>query len=83
MLWPHPREVILYARSSYYYDKMFIICLFSDILSNLKTCFGLSSRKIAGTFAIPLRFLMSHQHPLVPFLQFTLCNIAVKAGNRP
>ena len=28
MVWPHPRDVILYARSSYYYDNMFIICLF-------------------------------------------------------
>ena len=30
MVWPHPRDVMLYARSSYYYDNMFIICLFSD-----------------------------------------------------
>ena len=47
----HPRRVasrviqwyglILYARSSYYYDNMFIICLLSDILSGFKTCFGL------------------------------------------
>ena len=36
VVWPHPRDVILYARSSYYYDNMFIICLFSDILSDLK-----------------------------------------------
>ena len=38
MVWPHPRDVLLYARSSYYYDNMFIICLFSDILSDFKTC---------------------------------------------
>ena len=25
---PHPLNVIQYARSSYYYDNMFIICLF-------------------------------------------------------
>ena len=64
MVWPHPRDVILYARSSYYYDtcNMFIICLFSDILSDFKTCLGLKSRKIAGTFAITLRFLASRQH---------------------
>ena len=62
MVWPHPRDVILYARSSYYYDNMFIICLFSDILSDFKTCLGLKSRKIAGTFAITLRFLTSRQH---------------------
>ena len=41
MVWPHPRDVILYARSSYYYDNMFIICLFSDILSDFKAPFGL------------------------------------------
>ena len=35
---------------------------FSDILSDFKTCFGLKSRKIAGTFAITLRFLTSRQH---------------------
>ena len=33
--------VILYARSSNCYDNMFIIHLFSDILSDFKTCFGL------------------------------------------
>ena len=37
---------------------MFIKCLFSDILSDFKTCFGLKSRKIART----LRFLTSRQH---------------------
>ena len=37
MVKPHPRDVILYARSSYYYDNMFIICFFSDF----KTCSGL------------------------------------------
>ena len=35
---------------------------FSDILSDFKTCFGLKSRKIVGTFAITLRFLTSGQH---------------------
>ena len=41
---------------------MFIICLFSEVLSDFKTCFGLKSRKIAGTFAITLGFLTSRQH---------------------
>ena len=54
-----------------------IICLlythFSDILSDFKTCFGLSSRKIAGTFAITLRFLTSRQH--VFRLWFHACNL--------
>ena len=75
MVWPHPRDVILYARSSYYYDNMFIthICLFSDILSDYKTCFGLISGKIAGTFAITLRFLTSRHH--VFRLWFHACNL--------
>ena len=72
MVWPHPRDVILYARSSYYYDNMFIICLCSDILSDFKTCFGLQSRKIAGTFAITLRFLTSRQ---LFRLWFHACNL--------
>ena len=59
MVWPHPRDGILYARSSYYYDYMSIICLFSDILSDFKTFSGHKSRIIAGTFAITLRFLTS------------------------
>ena len=62
MVWPHPRDVILCARPTYYYDNMFIIFLFSDILSDFKTCFGLQSRKIAGTFSITFRFLTSRQH---------------------
>ena len=41
MVWPYPRDVILHTRSSYYNDNMFIIYLFSDILSDFKTCFGL------------------------------------------
>ena len=49
--------MIPYARSSYYYDNMFIISLFSDILSDFKTCFV-----IAGKFAITLHFLTSRQH---------------------
>ena len=65
--------MILDARSSYYYDNMFIICLFPDILSDFKTCFGLSSRKIAGTFAVTLRFLMSRQH--VFRIWFHTCNL--------
>ena len=82
MVWPHPRDVILYARSSYYYDNMFIICLFLTFFSDFKACFGHESRKIAGTFAITLRFLTSRFSSLVPCLQFTLRNVAAKPGNR-
>ena len=54
-----------------------IICLlyafFSDILSDFKTCLGLQSRKIAGTFAITLRFLTSRQHVFCLLLH--ACNL--------
>ena len=46
MVWPHPRDLILYARSSYYYDNMFIICLFSDNLSDSKTCLVFNTEKL-------------------------------------
>ena len=46
---------------------------FSDILSDFKTCFGFQSQKIAGTFAISLRFLTSRQH--VFRLWFYVCNL--------
>ena len=75
MVLPHPRDVILYARSSYFYDSMFIICLFSDIFSDFKTYFGLESRKIAGTVAITLRLLTSRQQV------FRLCNCVLSVLN--
>ena len=62
MVWPHPLDVIQYARSSYYYDNMFIICLFSDFFSDFKTCLVFNPVKTGGTFAITLRFLASRQH---------------------
>ena len=68
MVWPHPRDVILYARSSYYYDNMFIICLFSDILSDFKTCFGILFQKIAGTFAIRVHTTKYRQSLAPPFV---------------
>ena len=62
MVWPHPRDVILYARSSYYYDNMFIICLFLTFFLILKPVLVSNPAKIVGTFAITLRFLTSRQH---------------------
>ena len=53
-----------------------IICLlyaFSDIFSDFKTCFGLESRKIAGTFDLTLGFLTSLQHVLR--LWFHACDL--------
>ena len=73
MVWPHPRDVILYARSSYYYDNMFIICLFLTFFLILKPVLFFNSKKNAGTFALTLRFLTSHQY--VFRLWFHACNL--------
>ena len=62
MVWPHSRDVILYARSSYYYDNMFIICLFLTFFLIFKPVLVFNPEKSAGTFAITLRFLTSRQH---------------------
>ena len=61
MVWPHSRDVILYARSSYY----LIICLlyaFMLLFFLILKPFWFLIPKIAGTFAITLRFLTSRQH---------------------
>ena len=73
MVWPHPRDVILYARSSYFYDNMFIICLFLTFFLILKPVLVFNPEKIAGTFAITLRFLTSRQN--VFRLWFHTCNL--------
>ena len=62
MVLPHPRDVILCARSSYYFDNMFIICLFSDILSEYKTCFWSLIPKNCGNVCHNVTFLTSRQH---------------------
>ena len=72
MVWPHPRDVILYARSSNYYDNMFIICLFLTFFLILKPVLVFNPEK-AGTLAITLRFLTSRQH--VFRLWFHACNL--------
>ena len=46
MVWPHPRDVILYARSSYYYDNMFIICLFLTFFLILKPVLVFNPEKL-------------------------------------
>ena len=84
MVWPHSRDVILYARSGYYYDNMFIICLFSDILSNFKTCLVFNPEKLQEHLPYKVMFLdvtSSCFTSLVPCLKFTLCNVVAKTGN--
>ena len=84
MVWPHPRDVILYARLSYYYDNMFIICLFLTFFPILKPVLVINPKK-CGNVCHNVTFLdvTSICFPsLVPCLQFTLRNVAAKAGNR-
>ena len=85
MVWPYPRNVILYARSSYYIMMCLLYAFFSDVLSDFKTCFGLLSHKNCGNVCHNVTFLdvTSTCFPsLVPCLQLTLSNVAAKAGNR-
>ena len=83
MVWPHPRDVILYARSSSYYDNMVIICLFLTFFLIFKPVLVLNPKKLGER--LPLRFFLditSTCFPsLVPCLQFALRNVAIKAGN--
>ena len=67
------RDTILYARSSYYYDNMFIICLFLTFFLILKPVLVFNPKKNAEMFAITLRFLTSRQH--VFRLWFHACNL--------
>ena len=60
MVWPYPRDVILYARSSYFYNYMFFYIPFSDIILILFIVVGFSSEKLQ--LRLPLRFVMSYSH---------------------
>ena len=63
MAWPHPRDVILYAISSYYCDNMFIICLFLTFFLILKPVWTLIPKNCGNVcHNITLRFLKSHHH---------------------
>ena len=82
MVWPHPRDVKLYARSSYYYDNMFIICHFYDIISDFKTCSLIPKNCGNVCHNVALLDVTSTCFPaLVTCLQFTLRNVAEKADN--
>ena len=85
MVWPHPRDVILYARSSYYYCNMFIICLFLTFFLILTPVFLSLIPKNCGNVCHNIAFLdvTSTCFPsLVPCLLFPLRNVPAKAGNR-
>ena len=75
MIWANPREVIQYARTSYYYNNMFIIYLYLTFFLILYIVFVFNLEK--------LQFTISCFTSLVPCLKFTLCNdMAAKTGNR-
>ena len=73
MVWHYPRDVILYARSSYYYNNLFIICLFLTFFLILKPVLVFNLEKLQKRFIITLRFLTSRQH--VFRLWFHACNL--------
>ena len=81
MVWPHPGDVILYARSSYYYDYVYYMPFFLTFFLVLKPVLVL----ICGNVCHNVTFLdvTSTRFPsLVPCLQLTLHNVVAKAGNR-
>ena len=62
---------------------MFILCLFSDNLSDFKKPVWPLIPKNCGNFCHNIRFLdvtLSCFLSLVPCLKFSLCNIAAKIG---
>ena len=79
MIWANPRDVILYARTSYYYNNMSIIYLSSNIILIL-------SIVLVFEFYLYISFLdiTSSCFPSsIPCLKFTLHNIAAKRDNQP
>ena len=55
IVWPHTRDVILYARSSYYYDNMFIIILFLIFFLILKPVLDFNPEKLRER--LPYRYV--------------------------
>ena len=90
MVWPHPRDMILYARSSYFYNNMFIIYLFLTLFWFYKWFWSLIQKNCGNVchyawschIHVILYEVTSSCFPsLVPCLKFTLRNVATKAGN--
>ena len=46
MVWPYPKDVILYARSSYYYNNIFIIYFFFQTLFSFYNLFWSTPKKL-------------------------------------
>ena len=74
MVWPHPQDVILYARSSYFYDNMFIICLFLTFFMILKLVWSVIPKN-CGNICHNVTFLDATSTcfpPLIPCLQLRI-----------
>ena len=85
MLRAYPRDVIQYARSSYYHKNSFIIYLFLTFLSDFINCFFVFKLENLQERLPHFSFLdvMSSCFPsLVPCLKFTLRNVIAKTDNR-
>ena len=80
LIWAYPQDVILYARSSYYLNNMFIIYLFSDIFRFYKLFWSLIQKKCRNVcHYVSFRDVTSSCFPsMVPCIKFTLSNVAVK-----
>ena len=82
MVWPHPRGVILYARSNYYYNNMFIIYPFLTLFWIYNLFWSLIPQTLRER--LPLLYVSfldvtSFMFPsLVSCLKFTLRNVAEK-----
>ena len=62
VVWPRPRDVILYARSNYFYNNMFIIYLFGQHFDFIN-CFGLNPEKMRER--LQLRFVTSYSRHII------------------
>ena len=58
MICANPGVVILYTRSNYYYNNVYKILFFSDIILILYILLVFNPERIVGKFAITLHFMM-------------------------
>ena len=80
MIWAIPRDVMLYTRSSYYYNNMFITYLFSDFINVL--VFNPEKSRNLCIFISLLDVTPLSLPSLIPFLKLTFRHVTTKTGNR-
>ena len=80
MVWPHPRDVILCAKSSYFYNNMFIIYLFLTLFGFYNLFWSLFPKNCENVYHhVTFLDVTSSCFPSqVPCLKFTLHNIVAK-----